>query len=69
MIASSSGILTRVIEEEIKNFFQSLQLADPKKNNPHTLVQVGSRLVIIPCTWNQDKCVTEQQDAPQTRCK
>ena len=35
---------------------QSLQLPCAKKNNPHTLIPVGSQLVLISCQWTQGKC-------------
>ena len=44
--ASSSGVFTELVKMELA---QSVQLLDPERNNPHSLVQVGSRLVITPC--------------------
>ena len=59
---SSSSVLT-VSEDGI------LCLPGPERNDPHTLVQAGSGLVMTPYLWNQDKYVNEQQIALLTRCK
>ena len=43
--ASSSGV-SRVSENGIQDHAHSHQLLDPKRSNPHTLVQVGRGLVL-----------------------
>ena len=40
---------------------QSLQLPGPERNNPHTLLQAGSGLVMKCCLWNHDKYRIEQK--------
>ena len=50
--AARSGVFT----DSVKDCNQSLQLLGPKRSKPHTLVQAGSGLVLIP-SHETDKCV------------
>ena len=45
-------VFSWVNEDGIKTILKSLQLAGPKKSNPHTLVQVESGLVLTPWPMN-----------------
>ena len=50
-----------------QDYAESLQLLSPKMNSPHTLVQVGSKLVLTPFPWTLGKFVTEHQNSLPTR--